>query len=95
MEELINNEDIDRMSDDEFNASLRYGLIMVHKSQLSLNNLGEEMAVEHFCGYINKPGQKEIDALRQEIIDDAEYELPFPIEQYEIMLLEEIVVLSV
>lgn len=61
---------------------INYGLFVIHKSLAGPNiQLGN---IEHFCGYEEEPDNwKEAkEALKQELIDDPEFELEYDIEEY-------------
>lgn len=47
-----------------------YGLMV-----LDPNEPGDEKTILHFCGYAEKPGEREIESLRQELKEDPEFGL--------------------
>ena len=53
---------------------INYGLIVVNKNEDERYN-GDNLILYHFCGYKEKPTQKDIDILREELKVDGEMKI--------------------
>ena len=60
----------------EFLLNINYGLIVVEKDEdKRFTNDGETILFYHFVGYINKPGEADIESLYEELKIDENFKL--------------------
>lgn len=61
-------------NENNFINNMNYGLIVVEKDE-SKRFDGDNCLFYHFCGFIDKPTQSDIDNLREELSTDEEFKL--------------------
>lgn len=61
-------------NDLDFINNMKYGLIVVDKDETKRYD-GDNILFHHFCGYMEKPTQTDIDILRTELETDEEIKM--------------------
>jgi len=60
----------------DFLSNINYGLIVVDKDENKrFENNGETILFHHFVGYIEKPGEADINLLYEELKKDPEFKI--------------------